>query len=143
MRFFATMVTMLLAALLLAVPMAAGSDEQDISPAVATLGESSAGYPNGAVLLARGGHGGHGDDRFLHGGRRGHGHGLFIHGGHRHPHHFKAHPHRHNFHHFDGHFGHFGTHRHFHPGFGVSFCFRDAGVLVCFNDHAFGHQHRW
>jgi hypothetical protein len=44
---------------------------------------------------------------------------------------------------FDGRFGYFGPPRHFHPGFGVSFCVRDRGGLFCFNDHAFGHRYRW
>lgn len=140
MRLFAAMMILLLAGLLFAATAAGRSDEMDLRPAVVTLDDTSAGHPEGMVLLARGGHGGHGHDMFLRGGHRGHGHDRFIHGGHRHQHHFKSHLHRH---HFNGHFGHFGKHRHFHPGFGVSFCVRDSGVLVCFNDHAFGHRHRW
>lgn len=140
MRLFATMTTMLLAGLLFAAPAAAWTEDEDLRPVVVALGDGSAGHGDGMVLLARGGHGGHGHDRFLHGGHRGHGHDRFIHGGHRHQHHFKSHLHRHHFHRFDG---HFGNHRHFHPGFGVSFCVRDVGLLVCFNDHAFGHRHRW
>lgn len=134
------MMTMLLAGLLFAAPAGAWSDDKDISPAVVSFGDSSAGHQEGMVLLARGGHGGHGHDRFLHSGHRGHGHDRIIHGGHRHQHQFKSHLHRH---HFDGHYGYFGNYRYFHPGFGVSFCVRDSGVLVCFNDHALGHRHRW
>jgi hypothetical protein len=140
MRLFATISTMLLAGLLFIAPEAAWTDETGFRPAAVTLNDAGGAYPDGVVLLARGGHGGHSQDRFLHGGHRGHGPDRFFHGGHRHQHHFKSHLHRH---HFDGRFGHFGTHRHFHPGFGVSFCVRDRGVLFCFNDHAFGNRHRW
>jgi len=143
MRLITTIMTMLVAGLLLAVPVAVGSDDKDIRPAVLTFAAENAGYADGVVLLARGGHGGHGHDRFLRGGHRGHGHDRFFHGGHRHPHHFKSHLHRQHFRHFDGRFGHFRPHRPFHPGFGASFCLRDAGVLVCFNDHAFGSRHHW
>jgi hypothetical protein len=140
MRLFAAMLTLLLASLLFSAPAAAWTEEKGFGTAAATLSDASGGYADGMVLLAKGGHGGHGHDRFLHGGHRGHGHDRFFHGGHRHHHHFKSHLNRH---HFDESFGHFGPPRHFYPGFGASFCVRDSGVLFCFNDHAFGHRYRW
>lgn len=147
MRLYSAILTMLLSGLLLAAPAVAWVEEKDIRPAVMTFDDANSGQPDGMVLLARGGHRGNGHDRFFHGGHRGHGHDRFFHGGHRHPHHFRSHVHRHHFRHFDGHVGHSGhfrSHRNFHPGFGVSFCIRDAGVLVCFNDRAFGHRYyRW
>lgn len=136
MRLLATMLTLLLAGLFFATPAAAWNDEKGFRTAELVLSDAGNAYADGVVLLARGGHGGHGHDRFLH---RGHGDDRFFHG-HRHHHHFKSHLYRH---HFDGRFGYFGPPRHFHPGFGVSFCVRDRGVLFCFNDQAFGHRYRW